>query len=332
MSLTNSQYNTLKREYDRLGFERTDLIRLRTSELYAKIPMLTQLDEERSLVIRDAFSDSSMDYHERLKSIADRRTKAITSAGFPADYLEPPYKCPDCKDTGFIGSEACHCFRQAAIDLIYAQSGLAELTALYNFDTFRLDIYSDNILEFGVEQGQSPREWASRAKADALEFTSHFSTGKYVNASDRLGLLLQGTTGCGKTFLTYCIAQRVMSYGCSVLYFTAAELFDTLSKSRFDHDDTAEFQDDNLLKSDLLIIDDLGSELVNKFTSSSLFDIINRRMLLRLPTVISTNLSIKELRDSYTERFNSRVLSSYKFIKLAGADLRLQKLSVEAKN
>ncbi len=305
-----------------------DLIKLRTSELYAKIPLLAKLDEERSAVVKNSLSNPDFDFHGALQDISKRRDNALVSAGFPVDYLNPPYKCPDCKDTGFIGNETCHCFKQAAINLIFDQSGLTELTRQYNFDTFRLDIYSDNILEFGGEFRGSAKDLAMRAKNEAMHFCECFSSGKYVSDSGRLGLLIQGTTGCGKTFLTYCIAHRVMSYGCSVMYFTAAELFNTLSKSRFDHDDLAEFTDENVLKSDLLIIDDLGSELVNKFTAASLFDIVNRRMLSHLPTVISTNLSIKELMDAYTERFNSRVLSSYRFLKLAGADLRLMHLSL----
>ena len=159
----------------------------------------------------------------------------------------------------------------------------------------------------------------------AKEFTVKFDE-EFSN------ILLYGDTGTGKTFLTNCIARELLNSTHSVIYLTAIELFDKLSKKDFNKDygktDTYdEFDAEYLTECDLLIIDDLGTEMCNSYTASKLFYIINERLLRKKSVIISTNLSLRDIMDTYSERVFSRITSAYRFIKLFGDDIRVLKVT-----
>jgi len=138
-------------------------------------------------------------------------------------------------------------------------------------------------------------------------------------------ILFTGSTGCGKTFLSNCIARELLRQCYSVVYLTATDMFDILSESRFGGRDGEEVRDRAayILDCDLLIIDDLGTELINTFTASQLFYCINERLTKKLGTIISTNLALSRMQDEFTERVTSRIMSQYKVLPLLGEDLRL---------
>ena len=155
------------------------------------------------------------------------------------------------------------------------------------------------------------------AHRTALEFVDTFS-------DEFRNLFLYGDTGVGKTFLSNCIAKELIDRAFSVIYFTAYDFFDTLAKSKFEKDDTAEMMSEHIFDCDLLIIDDLGTELPNSFTVSQLFLCLNERLLRRKSTVISTNLSLESIVDIYSERTFSRITSNYTMLKLTGDDIRIK--------
>ena len=170
--------------------------------------------------------------------------------------------------------------------------------------------------------GLTERETAKRAFDTARNFVRTFDT-CFEN------LFLYGDTGVGKTFLSHCIAQELLDTAHCVMYFSAFDLFDRLADSKFSREknEGAEF----ILDSDLLIIDDLGTELTNSFVSSQLFLCINERIMRRKSTIISTNLKLENFSDTYSERTFSRIASNYRMVKLEAKDIRIQKIFLGGK-
>ena len=163
-------------------------------------------------------------------------------------------------------------------------------------------------------------DYMRRVVKSCMEFAQNFD-------SHQDNLLFTGSTGVGKTFLTNCIARKLMDTYHSVIYFSASDLFEVFSRNKFDYDQAEEMKDTYryILDCDLLIIDDLGTEVGNTYTNSKLFYVINERMLKKKSTIISTNLSLSEIRDSYSERIFSRITSSYTILKVFGSDIRMMK-------
>lgn len=250
------------------------------------------------------------DLKSRLKNLQEQRNALLSAHGLTPASLEPVYVCPDCKDTGYIGSDKCHCFLQAEIDLLYHQSNLNEVLKQENFDTFSYNWYDGD-----------ERDSMRRTVAEARLFIENFDT-QFQN------LLLLGAVGTGKTFLSNCIAKELMDTCHSVVYLTAFQLFDMLSKAAFGGERNAQNYQQTypyLFDCDLLIIDDLGTELPNSFTVSQFFLCINERILRKKSTLISSNLDMEALRSIYSERTLSRIISSYTIRQLPGSDIRIKK-------
>ena len=253
---------------------------------------------------------------QELQALSRKRAKLLKANGFPSDYLEPIYDCKECADTGYIDNKKCHCFRRAIIDLFYTQSNLKEMLEIENFNSFSLDYYSKNFLD--SLRNISARDIAEESLKICQQFVKNFS-------SQAQNLLITGLPGLGKTFLTHCIAGELIQDSYSVIYFTASEFFELCAKHAFRQEARAEFMEDQFTACDLLIIDDLGTELPNSFTTSQLFIYINERILQKKSTLISTNLSLSDLNTLYGERIFSRIGGSYDVIRLVGDDIRIQK-------
>lgn len=323
MALSNTQYNTLIRRYEDRQLENRHIVMERMDRLYRQYPMLAEIDktissasvaQARKLMEGDDQALSRL--KETIAGLTAEKKQILTDHGYPADYFDPPYQCPDCKDTGYIGREKCHCFRQAAIDLVYTQSNLRQILELENFQNLTYDYYSDT--RKNPSTGLTSLATAKQAVALCLDFIRNFDE-EFHN------LFFYGDTGIGKTFLSNCVAKELLDSGHSVIYFTASSLFRIFEKNVFGRE--TEYSEDyrNIFDCDLLILDDLGTELSNAFTSSQLFLCLNERILRRKSTIISTNLSLSQLVDTYSERTFSRISSNYTMIKLFGNDIRLQK-------
>ncbi len=328
MSLSNLQYDELQRQYDARQLRNQRVLQERRSKIFAKYPRLKELEaltasasvhHARHLLDGD---DSALE-QLRLQLACYRKERAaiLASAGVDEHYFEPPYLCPDCKDTGFVDGRRCHCFEQAAIDLVYTQSKIRSILQEENFSHFCLDYYSDT--KKNSATGLTYRETARNAVIESLAFIRQFDK-EFHN------LFLYGDTGTGKTFLSNCIAKELLDTGHSVIYFTAFQLFDILEKNKFQKDSKAEASMQHMFDCDLLIVDDLGTELANTFTVSQLFLCLNERILRKKATIISTNLGIDQLSTIYSERIFSRIVSSYTMIKLFGDDIRLQKKNLSS--
>lgn len=323
MPLTNSQYNTLMRTYEEKQFKSRDRQNLHYERAYAQIPELKAIDESISLQslnqAKKLLSGDNAALEElkvTISNLQEKKASLLLEHGFPSDYLEPTYECPDCKDTGYIGNQKCHCFLKAIIELFYTQSNLAGILEKENFDTFSFDYYSINYID--EMTGHSAQKLAKHAYDECMKFIQTFD-------QEHSNLLLFGTTGVGKTFLSHCIAKEIMQTAHSVLYLTATEFFDALLSKAISQDAESHLLYEQIQNCDLLIIDDLGTERNTDFIVSQLFVCLNNRILNQKSTIISTNLTLDKIKSNYTERTFSRISNHYKILRLAGDDIRIQK-------
>lgn len=247
-----------------------------------------------------------------------RRAALLVEAGYPADILDDKPMCPKCGDTGWRGAEMCDCLRA-----LCTQEQIRELSSMLDlgdqsFDTFRLDWYSDRVWP---GEGRSPRENMEFIYEVCLNYAQKFGKFYFKN------LFLSGPPGLGKTFLSACIARTVSEKGFSVVYDTAANVFARFETQKFskDTDDTREAADETrrYLNCDLLILDDLSSEFTTPFVQSALYRIINGRLVAGRQTVISSNLSMEELRRKYSPQVTSRIEGEYRVLPFFGEDIRI---------
>ncbi|MGB8453369.1 MAG: ATP-binding protein [Anaerocolumna sp.] len=327
MALKNYQYNKILREYDNKQLQNKHNLDIRTNEVYRLIPELKEIDDAvvtcavQSAKLLLMGDDKPLPALKQMtEDASSKRTALLVKHGYPGDYLQPTYHCTDCKDTGYVGNGKCHCFKQAIVDIVYSQSNIKTAIQRENFDSFSYDFYSDTYVDPGTRL--SPRDNITKVVGVCRNFIDNFDK-EYDN------LLLYGNTGVGKTFLANCIAKELLDRAHTVIYLTAFQLFDILEKNKFGKgEDNFEFQNqfDYILDCDLLIIDDLGTELNNSFVNVQLYLCINERFLRRKSSIISTNLSLDNINTIYSERVFSRIASNYSLLKIVGEDIRLKKL------
>ena len=327
-------YNTLSIDNILHGYEQTRLhnkrlMQDRTSEIYDKIPRIEEIDSKmRASYLRAArlnISGTKDDREEAQKIQSDNRLlsaekEALLAANdYPTDYLKPIYNCNKCQDTGYVNGQRCECFISQIIDSLYLQSNLKNVLMKENFNTFSLDFYGK---EAYAGKAYSPYENITNILDTSKQFIKDFDT----QGKERGNILIYGETGLGKTFLTNCIAKELLDNGHSVLYLSANELFEgILAEYLMNRKTELEELYNYIYNSELLVIDDLGTELTNNFVLSQLFEIINQRKIIGLSTLISTNLSMKQLRDRYSERIMSRIIADYTVFNIYGDNIRYQK-------
>lgn len=316
MALTNSQYDTIIRTYEeRQTRERRRLderIRYVNSHVkgYKELEeQLASLSVQHARRLLDGDKSALPQLKTELRILRKKQAELLANAGLGKDYLNPVFVCETCQDTGYIGNKKCHCFKQQMIDLLYEQSNMKELLEKQNFSRLSYAYYEgEDLFRF------------QKAVETCQNFIRTFNS-YYHN------LFFYGTVGTGKSFLSGCVAKELIDLGHSVLYFSAVALFERISRHTFDYhakDDLTELYED-LYTCDLLIIDDLGTEVTNAFSSSQLFSCLNERMLRKKSVVISTNLSLQELRDRYSDRIFSRITSNFDLCKITGPDIRMHK-------
>ena len=224
MALTVSQYNSILRQYEEHQTRNRHLHDQRLHHIYETVPGYQALDEAvastsvaqgKRMLAGD--TNALAQLKDQLKDLAQKRASLLLENGYPTDFLDPIYDCPDCQDTGYVNGQKCHCFRQAEIALLYEQSNLKRMLEKENYGTLSYSFFQGDELT-------SYRQAVEKCK----NFCTNFKT-SYQN------LFFYGTVGTGKTFLTNCIAKECIEQGCSVLYFSAASLFDLLARNTFDY-------------------------------------------------------------------------------------------------
>ena len=322
MALSNSQYQAIMRIYNQRQFQNKREQDERIKEIFEKIPQVEALTDEitatmaqagRMKIMGDAVGAAAM--KKEAAMLKEQKAKYMERSGYPADYMEMKYRCPDCKDTGYHDGKKCHCFKRIEIEILYDQSNIKDVLARENFDTLSMEYYDREKID--EKTGMTVLEYMTMVIEECKEYVQNFG-------EEKGSILFTGSTGCGKTFLSNCIARELIQRGFSVVYLTATDMFDVLSESRFGNRDEEEAKDRAayILDCDLLIIDDLGTEMINTFTASQLFYCVNERLNRKKGTIISTNLALNRMQDEFTERVTSRIMSQYKIFPLLGEDLR----------
>ncbi|MBQ9644033.1 MAG: ATP-binding protein [Lachnospiraceae bacterium] len=325
MSLTQEQYDSIMHDYQVIRSRHENELRARRAEVYAKIPEYRTLDREipdlgartlRRMLAGDSSrsaqgaADPAEDLQQQILAVQQKKRALLTRSGFPADYLEPTWDCPLCHDTGYLRGEKCTCFKKRESAILSRESNLGTRILTENFEH----------LSYAYHTGEDLVSYR-RAVEAAIAYADSFSRGCP-------SLYYYGTCGTGKSFLSTCIAQRLIERGFSVRYFSAAALFDRLAALSFgslaNREELRDFTAD-LYSCDLLILDDLGTELTNAFVTTSLFSIINERFLHDGPCIISSNLTLQDLQKRYSDRVFSRITNSYDLFKFSGPDIRILK-------
>jgi len=329
MGLTNPQYEKIQREYDKKQARNRAEQERRIRHAFSAVAGLKEIESsisdfsvQRARALLAGDREQADRLARQLANSREGKEVLLASAGLCADYMDMHYHCPKCRDTGYIKEvegEKCTCFQQAIADLLFSRYPIHEQLARENFDTFSFDYFDCG--PKCARDGKTPYENMQMIHGESRRFVDEFIPG-------RENLLLIGRAGTGKTFLSNCIAGALLNRGFSVLYLSAGSLFESLAQhafSRAEEKGQTEEQYRYILDSDLLIIDDLGTELNNSFVTSQLFFCINERAIRRKSTIISTNLDLNQIRDTYSERVSSRILESYRDFRFYNSDIRIKK-------
>lgn len=315
------------KEYEGLRTRGENERKARVEEVYEKVPSIKKIDNTISklgvectyycinLAPREQ-TEYLEAFGEKIKKLKEKKAALLKENGYPLDYMDIKYQCQRCKDTGYIERDRCSCFKQRLIERAYSLSNLSNVLSRENFSTFDLNLFPDEKFH---NHSKTPRQNMLDILSRCEGFVYNFEKDNGEN------LLFYGETGLGKTFLCNCIAKKLLDKGKPVLYLTAFKLFKILEEHQFGPKGVTSERNmlDFILTGDLLIIDDLGTELTNSFTICELFNIVNTRLLERNKTIISTNLQPSQLMEVYTQRLFSRLSAHYTALEFYGHDLRM---------
>lgn len=296
----------------------------RREEFFEKFPRALEIErtlaKTSTMAARAVFSDriSVREMLEKLKAqnlaLQAEQRAILEKNGYPEDYLDINYFCKKCNDRGFIDGKMCDCMRILLREKAYDKLNKASPLSLSDFSTFSLEYYSKAVVEDGNKK-YSPYSRMEKI----FNFCQNYAI-NFTPTSE--SLLFQGNSGLGKTHLSLAIAKEVIEKGYGVIYTSAPDILSKLESERFGGERNTDATDNLLKECDLLIIDDLGTEFLTTFTLSKIYNIINTRMLLKKPTIVSTNLTLKELQKNYSPRMVSRIIGEMTRLPFIGEDIR----------
>ena len=323
-----TDFALMKRAREKLAAKKTEneeMYAERRETAYAKLPRLRSIDIRLAGLISEAVAkavegggnagDAVRQACGQSLELQAQRAELLASQGYPIDYLDEKPLCDKCRDSGFTGVNVCSCLRK-----LYEAETRRQLSSLLKlgeerFEKFRLEYYSDAADETGV----SPRECMETVLETCRAFAHRFGRGS-------VNLLFQGGVGLGKTFLSASIARVVSEKGFSVVYESAVAALEVFENQKFGRgsgdEDERETAVNRLLECDLLIFDDLGTEMSTSFSQSALYTLINTRLVSGKTTIISTNLTDSELERRYTKQIISRLMGDYLNLSFTGNDIR----------
>lgn len=332
--MNNSILNELLKKYEIKKLSSIRDAENRKKELYLSNPELQELDNKLSkisintakLILQNNSKESLDNLKKDIENLKKEKNKILKSLNISEDYLLPKYDCKYCQDTGYVfkdgKSTMCNCLKQEIYNLEYNQKNINNINN-QTFSNFNINLYSDKIDEKKYNSNISPRENIIDIKKASEYFIGNFENDETKN------LLFTGGTGLGKTFLSNCIVNELLKQGKTVMYQTAPVMLENLISDLFAKPENQTGISKNLLTVDLLVIDDLGTETMNSMKFTELYKIINTRLLNQngksLKTIISTNLDLRGLFQTYDERLVSRFVGYYDIYRFYGDDIRLKK-------
>ena len=322
MGYNRNVYNKIRAEYSQKYLIARERAFSREQELHALFPEVARIDRQLSNTGLEIFSvslSSGEDYKKRLAEIRERNTALLEKRagillanGYPADYSDVKYECEKCGDTGYVDTRMCSCMREALVLAGIENSGFGHLINEQSFENFSLNYYRNSPVSF---------ERMSHNRDFLVDYADNF------NENTSCSILMMGGTGLGKTHLSSATAKRIIEKGNDVFYTGAIDLFTVFEVQRFkNYSNEPNDLIDRYYECDLLVIDDLGTEMINQFSVSTLYNLINSRLSRKKPVIISTNLSFEDIKKKYTDRITSRLFGEYHILQFVGTDVRAQKL------
>ncbi len=321
MGYNKNNYIRIREEYETKYLRAREAADLRRAEVWAAIPEVEEIDKALQLtglsIMRAALDGGDVDARiaetrSRNAELNAVRQSLLIARGYPADYTEPHYDCALCNDSGYADGRMCRCMKKQLIEAGYESSGMGNLIREQSFANFDLRYY---------EGDAAAHRRMNQIRIKMQQYADTFAAGAAGS------LVLFGSTGLGKTHLSSAVARVVIERGYDVFYVSAISLLSDFEMQRFGNSaggetglGTARYFD-----CDLLIIDDLGTEVSNQFSTSVLYNIINTRLNRKKATIISTNLTQEDFRKRYWDRITSRVLGEYTVLPFLGRDIRAQK-------
>ena len=317
MALTAEQFHEIQEILSERRFRAEKEALEKQREVLEKVSGYADLDEKlRTLSIsamekaQEGDAEAIRALRPAIKKIREEKRVLLERAGYSPEDLEAHYSCTLCRDSGIFEGKKCRCFMKLQGEILYKQSKMGEILERENFSRFQLERF-DNTERKAQTGNKTVREY--------MKDIRDYFYGYCQNYPENQGnFIFTGGTGTGKTFFLHCIAKALLDRGVSVLYFTAEGLFNHFSRLMREG-----IEDEFVEEVDVLLLDDLGTEFLNSFTASRFFNLLNQRILTRKTMMISTNLNFKDLRELYSDRVVSRMMSDYEIIPLYGRDLRL---------
>lgn len=318
--------------YQRKRDQKIAELEYRKNVIYSANPELENMDKEVKLLNLEVTKftvlkndEARNSSQEKLSKAKQKRKNYMEEHEINSDDLKLKFECSICKDRGYIermgNFQKCSCLIKMQEQMRYRKSNLRKRVEKENFQSFDINIFDDETkFMINPEEERTARQQVKMIYEEVKQFIANFDN------IETKSLLFYGEVGLGKSFMCSAIAKEMMDKGKSVLYYTANELIEMMEMYTFDRDgflkeySLEDYRD--LDDVDLLIIDDLGSELTNNFVRSSLFNIINSRIIKEKKTVISTNLKPTEIKEKYDERIFSRLIVYTEQYRFVGEDLR----------
>lgn len=271
----------------------------------------TAIDIAKAILSGDNAKNMLLKLKNKNLSLQRELKSLLISANLPDDYLDIKYKCNNCKDTGYVDGIMCNCLKSLIKKITYNSLNKLSPLSLSTFETFNINFYPDKNSSDGVN--------IKLHMSKILNFCKNYAENFDKNSEN---LFMQGATGLGKTHLSLAIANFIINRGYNVIYASAPNILSRLEKEHFKHDLNDDETERCLVDCDILILDDLGTEFQTNFSNATIYNIINSRIMYQKPTIISTNLSIKEIQSSYSKRLVSRIMGNYKRLFFLGNDIR----------
>ncbi|MBR6623121.1 MAG: ATP-binding protein [Ruminococcus sp.] len=290
---------------------------MRIAEINSKLPQIREVNDVlintgRDLIRIISEGNKYGDVNAKIEQLRqynlgaqEMSKKLLEQNGYPADYLDVHYSCPFCRDTGYFDGRFCECFKKLCGKLSTDELNKNAKLALSSFDTFSLSYYKgDDYFTMN----------------NILEFTRQYAE---TFTPDSGSIFMFGPTGLGKTHLSLAAANRILEKGYSVIYDSAINILRKIEKEHFSREHNSDMID-LVIETDLLILDDLGTEYETAFYNATIYNIINTRLNSGKPTIISTNLDFGGIKQRYDERVVSRIVAAYTCLEFKGDDIRLQ--------